>query len=136
MFPEELTHRLIQMFAFVSDTVLDPLLGSGTTSLAARNLGRNSIGYEINADFIPSTKEKLNINQPDIVGTTFEFVNQETSIDFEKQIMNLPSIFKDSHKLDKRIDPKKLQFGSRMDNKGKKFKKDYYAVKKIDSVEK
>ena len=48
MFPEEIPRRLIRMFTFVGDTVLDPFLGSGTTCLAARNLQRNSIGYEIN----------------------------------------------------------------------------------------
>src|SRR5690625_867048 len=47
MFPEELPKRLIKMFAFKGETVLDPFLGSGTTSLAARKLGRNSIGYEM-----------------------------------------------------------------------------------------
>jgi len=52
MFPLELPHRLIRMFSFSGDTVLDPFLGSGTTSLAARNLERNSIGYEVNSDFI------------------------------------------------------------------------------------
>ncbi|HON86516.1 MAG TPA: site-specific DNA-methyltransferase, partial [Syntrophorhabdaceae bacterium] len=52
MFPEELPARLIKMFSFVGETVLDPFLGSGTTSLAARNLGRNSIGYEINRQYI------------------------------------------------------------------------------------
>jgi len=47
MFPEELPRRLIKMYSFVGDTVLDPLLGSGTTSKIASDLGRNSIGYEI-----------------------------------------------------------------------------------------
>jgi len=59
MFPEELPRRLIKMFSFIGDIILDPFLGSGMTSLAAKNLGRNSIGYEINEDFLPIIKEKL-----------------------------------------------------------------------------
>ncbi len=51
MFPEELPRRLIRMFSFAGETVLDPFLGSGTTTLAAINLNRHSVGYEINADF-------------------------------------------------------------------------------------
>jgi len=51
MFPEELPRRLIKMFSFVGETVLDPFLGSGTTSLAARQLERNSAGFEINPEF-------------------------------------------------------------------------------------
>ncbi|MFX1568998.1 MAG: DNA-methyltransferase [Promethearchaeota archaeon] len=47
MFPDELPRRLIRMYSFVGDTVLDPFLGSGTTSKIASKLGRNSIGYEI-----------------------------------------------------------------------------------------
>ncbi len=47
MFPEELPKRLIKMYSFAGDTVLDPFLGSGTTSKVAADLGRNSIGYEI-----------------------------------------------------------------------------------------
>ena len=50
------------MFSFLGDTVLDPFLGSGTTCLAARNLDRNSIAYEINEEFLPIIKQKLNIN--------------------------------------------------------------------------
>ena len=60
MFPEELPKRLIKMFSFAGETVLDPFLGSGTTSLAAMNLERNSIGYEINQNFAPVIQNKLN----------------------------------------------------------------------------
>jgi DNA modification methylase len=47
-FPEELASRLIQLFSFVGEMVLDPFLGSGTTSRSAASLGRNSVGYELN----------------------------------------------------------------------------------------
>lgn len=47
MFPEKLPRRLIRMYSFIGDTVLDPFLGSGTTTKIAADLGRNSIGYEI-----------------------------------------------------------------------------------------
>jgi len=46
-FPDELPRRLMQMFTYEGDTVLDPFLGSGTTTKVALELGRNSIGYEI-----------------------------------------------------------------------------------------
>ena len=47
IFPEKLPQRLIRMFTYEGDTVLDPFLGSGTTSKVALQMGRNSIGYEI-----------------------------------------------------------------------------------------
>jgi site-specific DNA-methyltransferase (adenine-specific) len=47
MFPEELPRRLIRMYSFVGDTVLDPFLGSGTTTKVASKLGRSSVGFEI-----------------------------------------------------------------------------------------
>ncbi|MEO0180564.1 MAG: DNA methyltransferase [candidate division WOR-3 bacterium] len=59
MFPLELPRRLIRMFSFPGETVLDPFLGSGTTALAAAALGRNSLGYEINPDYIPIIQKKL-----------------------------------------------------------------------------
>ena len=46
-----LAERLIRMFSFVGDTVLDPFLGTGTTSVAAARCGRNSIGGEIDPDY-------------------------------------------------------------------------------------
>jgi modification methylase len=61
MFPEELPRRLIRMFSFTGDTVLDPFLGSGTTVKAALDLGRNAVGYEINADFEGIIREKLGL---------------------------------------------------------------------------
>jgi DNA modification methylase len=59
MFPDELPRRLIRMFSFVGDTVLDPFLGSGTTAKVARELDRNAIGYELNPDFLPLIADKL-----------------------------------------------------------------------------
>ncbi|RKZ30985.1 site-specific DNA-methyltransferase, partial [bacterium] len=56
MFPEELPSRAIKMFTYVGDTVLDPFLGSGTTVKAALDLDRNSIGYEINEEFLDVIK--------------------------------------------------------------------------------
>ncbi len=136
MFPEELPKRLIKMFSFVDDTVLDPFLGSGTTSLAAKNLKRNSIGYEINSDFIPIIKEKLSYNSKNIFDNDrFNFIQQENNgIDFQKTIKELTYIFKDPHKFDKKIDPKKLLFGSKIDNDSTKYE-DYYTVKEVVNSE-
>jgi len=66
MFPEELPRRLIKMFSFVDETVLDPFLGSGTTSRIARKLKRNSIGYEINKGFLPIIEDKIGKNKPSL----------------------------------------------------------------------
>lgn len=50
-FPSELATRLVRMFSFAGDTVLDPFCGSGTTMVAALRTGRNSIGVEIDPDY-------------------------------------------------------------------------------------
>ena len=116
MFPQEIPRRLIRMFSFVGDTVLDPFLGSGTTCLAARNLGRNSVGYEINPEFIGTIRAKLGTDRdllfPD---AGFEFLTQnKPGADVRQQVSQLPYVFRDPVQFDKRIDPKKLQFGSRI----------------------
>jgi len=136
MFPEELPKRLIKMFSFVGDTVLDPFLGSGTTSFAARNLNRNSVGYEMNSNFIPYIKRKLDINQGNIFNSNYCFMKQErTNTNFKSEIDKLPYIFKDFHKFDKKIDPKKLQFGSKIDQNGSTRREEYYSVKEVISPE-
>ena len=104
------------MFSFVNDTVLDPFLGSGTTSLAAKNLERNSIGYEINADFVPVIKDKLGLKDKGFFDKlNIELAqNREDEIDWKEEIKKLPYIFKDHVKFDRKIDPRKLQFGSKI----------------------
>jgi site-specific DNA-methyltransferase (adenine-specific) len=136
MFPEELPRRLIKMFSFVGDTVLDPFLGSGTTSLVAKKLNRNSVGYEINETFLPVIKEKLEIKQsPTPQDRSVEITKQEQQkIDFKERIKQLPYIFKDPIRFDKKIDPKKLRFGSKIDNSDSE-KETYYMVKEIISPE-
>ena len=128
MFPEELPKRLIKMFSFAGETVLDPFLGSGTTSLVARNLGRNSIGYEINKEFAPVIREKLDCG----------LLNTESAVEFYSDSMpsynydSLPYIFHDPHKMDKKIDVKTLQFGSKIDKNNSK-KDELFIVKQVVS---
>ena len=136
MFPEELPRRLIKMFSFVGETVLDPFAGSGTTLLAAKNLDRSSVGFEINPEFIPIIKEKLEVHQGDLNGTTYEFVEQKETSNFENEIQRQPYIFKDPHKLDKKIDIKKLQFGSKIDKDSSTKREEFFTVKEVISPEK
>jgi len=116
MFPEEIPRRLIRMFSFVGDTVLDPFVGSGTTCLAARNLGRNSIGYEINRDFIGLIRRKLGVEAGNLFpDAEFEFVEQQrTEVDWRRRGSELPYIFRDPVSFERKADPHKLQFGSRI----------------------
>jgi len=137
MFPEELPRRLIKMFSFVGETILDPFAGSGTTSIAAKNLYRDSVGFEINPEFIPIIKEKLGVNQQDINGTTYEFIKQEeVKINYDEEIKLLPYIFKDPHAFDNKIDVKKLQYGSKIDKNSSTDREELYTVKEIISSEK
>ena len=137
MFPEELPRRVIKMFSFVGDTVLDPFLGSGTTSLAAKNLDRNSIGYEINEDYLPTIREKLRLKQKDIFKeAAIEIIKQEEmNLNFQERINGLPYIFKDPIKFDKKVDPKKMRFGSKISADAVSHREKYYLVKEIVSPE-
>jgi len=62
-FPYELPYKLIKAFSYVGETVLDPFLGSGTTLLAAADLKRNGIGYEINPEIAEDAIKSLNNHQ-------------------------------------------------------------------------
>lgn len=129
VFPEELPHRLIKMFSFVGETVFDPFMGSGTTALAARNLQRNSIGYEINPDFKVYYEQK--VESTGLFSDSqciYKTDNQQFSI--SDKIASLPYIFHDPHKLENKVNLKQLQFGSRID-KTKKEREEYFSVKEI-----
>lgn len=60
-YPLEFAERLIRMFSFVGDTVLDPFLGSGTTAVAAARWGRNSIGIEVDPAYLQIARKRLSI---------------------------------------------------------------------------
>ena len=60
-FPDEIPRRLIKLFSFKGETVLDPFTGSGTTNKVAMELGRNSYGYEIDLELKPIILRKLGI---------------------------------------------------------------------------
>ena len=60
-FPDEIPRRLIRMFSFPGDTVLDPFAGRGTTAKVALAQGRNAVGYEIRADFLPPARGQADL---------------------------------------------------------------------------
>lgn len=132
MFPIELPSRLIKMFTFVGDTVLDPFLGSGTTLLSAKILGRNSVGFEVNENFMSIIKEKIGFDDASNIGNyTYYFKYQKRrKTNFKKQIRNLPYIFRDSVKINRKIDPKQASFGSKIEFSSNRDI-EYYTVKNI-----
>lgn len=132
MFPEELPKRLIKMFSFAGETVFDPFAGSGTTSLAAKHLGRNSIGYEINKEFAPIIKEKLCSEQISLCDDS-QVIFVEDKDGIKHTFEDLPYVFRDPHRMDKKIDVKKLQFGSKIDDKEQK-REDLFSVKTVLSA--
>jgi modification methylase len=68
-FPVEVARRLIGMFSFVGDTVFDPFVGLGTTTIAAMQMYRSSVGYELEPDYLRLAKNRVG-SAP--IGSTFE----------------------------------------------------------------
>jgi len=69
-YPLELAERLVRMFSFVGDTVLDPFLGTGTTSFAAAKWGRNSIGIEVDPHYLRMAEQRLARETATLFGTS------------------------------------------------------------------
>ncbi|MCX8035495.1 MAG: DNA methyltransferase [Candidatus Sumerlaeia bacterium] len=120
-FPLELPRRLIRMFTFAGETVLDPFLGSGTTSLAAHRLGRNSVGYEINPEFRATIENRMReggelfnaIGLPNL-----EFIERSASPeDFEERIRRWsagPAAASGSVQIRRAVDPRENSYGTRV----------------------
>jgi len=68
-YPTELAERLIRMFSFVGDTVLDPFLGTGTTTVAAAKWGRNSIGLEVDNHYFKLAQKRTNEETSSLFGS-------------------------------------------------------------------
>ena len=95
-FPEELPRRVIRMFTFPGETVLDPFLGSGTTSVAAAKNGRNSVGYEINPGFLPLIGERLREACGDMFSPgSVETLTAAPACGFSEDLASLPYRFRD-----------------------------------------
>jgi len=73
-FPEEIPRRLIKLFTFVGETILDPFLGSGTTMKVARELGRNTFGYEIDLELKDIILKKISLNQKTLTNDSVDKV--------------------------------------------------------------
>lgn len=114
MFPEELPKRLIKMFSFVGETVLDPFMGSGTTALAAIGTERNSVGYEINRNNESIIREKLSRANDLFDISAVSFDRDENSFIDAQDYDKLPYRFSDPHALDKTVDPRKQPYRSRI----------------------
>jgi DNA modification methylase len=69
-YPLELAERLVRMFSFVGDTVLDPFMGTGTTNVAAARWGRNSIGAEVDTHYFQAAERRVRDHATDLFGTT------------------------------------------------------------------
>lgn len=90
-FPSELATRLVRMFSFTGDTVLDPFCGSGTTMIAALRTGRNSIGVEIDPEYCRMAARYLKAESNDLFSTA--------KLQFEKTTAEPANLVSEDHAL-------------------------------------
>ena len=112
IFPEELPYRIIRMFSYIGDTVLDPFLGSGTTLKVAKSLFRNGIGYELNKDYKKIVDNKVKNCKPGLF-RDYQFImynlyekarNEKIEIQIEKQKQKGVVFLKNAEKVEVILD--------------------------------
>jgi site-specific DNA-methyltransferase (adenine-specific) len=120
------------MFSFIGDTVLDPFLGSGTTTLAAKHLDRCSGGYELNADYLQIIGQKIGLHQVDLFDTAdIRLEHREHPVDLEARLNTLPYRFHDPVAFDRKVDPRTHQgYGSRV-CKDQQETRDFYKITRV-----
>jgi DNA modification methylase len=138
-FPFLLPFRLVNMYSVFGDTVLDPFLGTGTTTLAAIAAGRDSIGYEIDHSFSTSikdriVKEKNELNKYNLerIRNHIDFIQARTkekgNLNYTNNYFGLPVMTKQETEL-------KLPFVKSIEEKGRNlFKASYFSDKYIKSI--
>lgn len=139
MFPAELPRRLIKMFTFAGETVLDPFLGSGTTTAAAVELTRNSVGYEINEEFLSEIKKKTGWDQAGAGSEIkFELERREDPIpqsELKGMIEALPYVYRPVRDTVRELDPKAHSYGQKIDGSIVHDREEYRSIKRIISPE-
>ncbi len=88
-FPDEIARRLIKLFTFVGENVLDPFAGSGTTLKVAKDLRRNSYGYELDLELKPIIAAKLGYHQATLSGDRVELVERPDAGHFRTQLQKI-----------------------------------------------
>ena len=129
VFPEELPRRLIKMFSFAGETVLDPFMGSGTTALAASNLQRDSIGYEINPDYKRRYVVKVASSLP-FDDVEHRYLTDSSQFDLQEKIEALPYTFHAPREVRPKTGIKRPRSGSKTGKDNPK-RKEYFSVKSI-----
>ena len=85
-FPEEIPKRLIKLFTYTGETVLDPFLGSGTTSKVAKELGRNSYGYEIDLELKKVILKKVGYPSLNAKGNKIEVMKRKDAQSLKNEL--------------------------------------------------
>jgi len=105
-FPEEIPRRLIRLFTFVGETVLDPFLGSGTTMKVAKELGRNSYGYEIDLELKDVVLKKVGFTQTTLTDVAMDKIEVVEREDARRLRSNLQERVKNQRSAAKKSLPK------------------------------
>ncbi len=104
-FPEEIPYRLIKLFSYVGETVLDPFMGSGTTNKVAAMLKRNSVGYEIDLELLEVVKEKMGLKKNPIFYEVEIIVRDDAKhlrTELQNKVSNKISVVKNAKRISRR----------------------------------